>query len=296
MPFSFLACSEIGASGAAAGTQPGPQRAPLGYAGDPGGFPLYKGGTVVGGIGVISDGLYSIDENVQEDDENLDDEAIAFAGTYGFGAPAGRRADLLGLDGKTGRYTDVEYRDLESNPAAAPAFGTLPAGLVNITGYGGGTILQGTAFGQQRLRHPPGHRRGFPRLDAGDVTALDAYVLDNGAGANRYPAIAGQPVAGSTPLTAAEVQQLLAAGIRVAARTRSAIRFPYGSKATMSVVVVDHLGNILGIARSRDATIEGTNVALQKTRNAAFFSSSDAGAFLTSLPPAQYLNTSRPQR
>jgi len=293
VPFSFLACSEIGASGAAAGTQPGPQRAPLGYAGDPGGFPLYKGGTVVGGIGVIADGLYSIDANVQEEDENLDDEAIAFAGTYGYGAPAGRRADLLGLDGKTGRYTDVEYRDLESDPATAPAFGTLPAGLVDITGYGGGTIIAGTAFGQQASGIRPATAADFsPALTADEVTALDAYVLDNGAGANRYPATAGQPVAGSTPLSAAEVQQLLAAGIGVAARTRSAIRFPYGSKATMSVVVVDHLGNILGIARSRDATIEGTNVALQKTRNAAFFSSPDAGAFLAALPPAQYLDTS----
>jgi uncharacterized protein GlcG (DUF336 family) len=292
VPFSFLACSEIGASGAAAGVQPGPQRAPLGYAGDPGGFPLYKNGTVVGGIGVFADGLYSIDENVQEEDENLDDEAIAFAGTFGFGAPAGRRADLLGLDGKTGRYTDIEYRDLESDPANAPAFGTLPAGLVTITGYGGGTILPGTAFGQQASGIRPATSADFPALTVDELARLDAFVLDNGAGANRFPATAGAAVTGSTPLTQAEVRQLLASGIDVASRTRSAIRFPYGSKATMSVVVVDHLGNILGIARSRDATIEGTNVALQKTRNAAFFSSPDAGAFLTALPPAQYISTS----
>jgi uncharacterized protein GlcG (DUF336 family) len=294
VPFSFLACSEIGASGGAAGTQPGPQRAPLGYAGDPGGFPLYKGGTVVGGIGVISDGLYSIDGNVQEPDENLDDEAIAFAGTFGFGAPKGRRADLLGLDGKTGRYTDVEYGDLASNPATAAAFGTLPAGLVNITGYGGGTILQGTVFGQQLSGIRPASGADFPALSPTELTQLDAFVLDNGAGANRYPAIAGQPLVGAAPLTPVEVRQLLASGLSVASRTRSAIRFPYGSKATMSVVVVDHLGNILGLARSRDATIEGTNVALQKTRNAAFFSSEDAGSFITALPDAQYLNTDGP--
>lgn len=295
VPFSFLACSEIGASGAAAGAQPGPQRSPLGYAGDPGGFPLYKGGTVVGGIGVISDGLYSIDENVQEEDENLDDEAIAFAGTFGFGAPAGRRADLLGLDGKTGRYTDVEFRDLQSNPANAPAFGALTGTLVNVTGYGGGTIIDGTAFGQQASGIRPATAADFPALNPDDVAALDAYVLDDGAGNNRYrpsdAARASTPLGGNE-LTPAEVQQLLAAGIRVASRTRSAIRFPYGSKATMSVVVVDHAGKILGIARSRDATIEGTNVALQKTRNAAFFSSPDAGTFLGNLPAAQYLNTS----
>lgn len=294
VPFSFLACSEIGASGAAAGTQPGPQRAPLGYAGDPGGFPLYKGGTVVGGIGVISDGLYSIDENVQEEDANLDDEAIAFAGTFGFGAPAGRRADLLGLDGKTGRYTDIEYEDLASDPQAAAAVTT--AGLVNITGYyqASDGFLAGTAFGTNASGIRPATAADFPDLDPAAVAALDAYVLSDAAGNNRYRPTdaprASTPLGGNE-LTPAEVQQLLAAGINVAARTRSAIRFPYGSKATMSVVVVDHLGKILGIARSRDATIEGTNVALQKTRNAAFFSSTDAGAFLTALPPAQYLST-----
>src|SRR5204862_6738070 len=85
--------------------------------------------------------------------------------------------------------------------------------------------------------------------------------------------------------------QLLESGIKVAQKTRSAIRFPYGSPATMSIVVVDHLGKILGIARTRDATIEGAGVALQKTRNAAFLASADAASFLIGLPPAQYIKT-----
>ena len=37
---------------------------PLGLAGDPGGMPLYKNGSLVGGIGVEADGVYSIDRNL----------------------------------------------------------------------------------------------------------------------------------------------------------------------------------------------------------------------------------------
>ena len=36
---------------------------PLGLAGDPGGMPLYKNGSLVGGIGVEADGIYSIVQN-----------------------------------------------------------------------------------------------------------------------------------------------------------------------------------------------------------------------------------------
>jgi uncharacterized protein GlcG (DUF336 family) len=297
VPFSNLACSELTTNGAGAGTQPGPGRSPLGYAGDPGGFPLYKNGTVVGGIGVLADGRYSIDTSIVEADENLDDEAIAVAGTFGFGAPVSRRADRLGLDGKTGRYTDVEYRDLRTNPATAPAFAAIPGGtgaLVNVTGYGGGTIIDGTAFGTPASGIRPATVADFPALGAAEVAALDAFVIVDGANANRYrpsdAARASTPLGGNE-LTPAEVQQLLASGLRVASRTRSAIRFPYGSKATMSVVVVDHLGKILGIARTRDATIEGAGVALQKTRNAAFLASADAASFLAGLPAAQYIKT-----
>src|SRR5262249_29672806 len=48
--FSSLSCSDI--AGASTGTA-GPKSAPLGLSADPGGLPLYKNGTVVGGIGVI---------------------------------------------------------------------------------------------------------------------------------------------------------------------------------------------------------------------------------------------------
>ena len=66
--FSQLPCSDFAQRFLGAGVTVGPHRSPLGLAADPGGFPLYKAGTPIGGIGVISDGVYSLDKNVQDQD------------------------------------------------------------------------------------------------------------------------------------------------------------------------------------------------------------------------------------
>src|SRR5207245_11418159 len=67
---------------------------PLGLAGDPGGMPLYKNGSLVGGIGVEADGVYSIDRNAFDIDIPVE-ELIAVAGLRGFEAPSGVRSDQI---------------------------------------------------------------------------------------------------------------------------------------------------------------------------------------------------------
>ena len=54
--FSQLPCSDLSARFGAAGAAAliGPKRSPLGLAADPGGFPLYKNGVLVGGVGVMA--------------------------------------------------------------------------------------------------------------------------------------------------------------------------------------------------------------------------------------------------
>ena len=61
--FSQLSCSDLNQH-ATAGTI-GPKRSPLGLAADPGGLPLYKNGTLVGGVGAIADAIYSLDIDIQ---------------------------------------------------------------------------------------------------------------------------------------------------------------------------------------------------------------------------------------
>jgi uncharacterized protein GlcG (DUF336 family) len=278
--FSQLACSDLVGSSAGTGATVGPQRSPLGLSGDPGGFPLYKSGTVVGGVGVLADGLYSVDANFSAHDVDLD-EAIAFAATYGHGAPPDRRADQITVGGLTLHYTNIEYSGLSANPANAPPYASLAptvGALIAVKGYADGQIHAGTAFGQPASGVRPEGGVNFP--------GQDVFVLVDTNNVPRFPLRAGAD--GPNALTQAEVQQLLKSAFAIADQARGQIRLPLGSNARVSITVVDTLGTPLGFVRSRDAPLFGADVALQKARSAALLSSSTAASFIGSLPAAQY--------
>jgi len=101
--------------------------------------------------------------------------------------------------------------------------------------------------------------------------------LDNGAGVNRFP-----PTAGAL-LTAPEVTRILAEAIRVANRARAQIRQPLGAPAQVTISVVNTNGAILGIIRTPDAPVFGTDVAVQKARSALLFSQTTAAATLNAI-------------
>ena len=272
--FSQLSCSDVNQR-AAAGTI-GPKRAPLGLAADPGGLPLYKNGTVVGGVGIVADATYTLDPVITDTDTNVD-ELIAVAAASGLAAPTDRRANQITVDGRTLRYVDSEA--ISSNPATAPPFASIngvAGALINVSGYGGAPIVAGVAFGTPAS----GYRADTSLAFAG----TGAYVLVDAANVPRYP-----PIAGSDGLlTQNEVAQTLKSGLAVAARARAQIRRPLGSAAQVSVVVVDTKGVVLGLVRSQDAPVFGTDVAVQKARTAAFFSNVNAASQLSALPPANY--------
>ena len=274
---SQLSCSDVNRH-RTSGTMIGPQRSPLGLAADPGGLPLYKSGTLVGGVGVISDAIYGADADIQDTDDDRD-ELIAVAGGTGFGAPADRRADRITVDGRTLRYTDSE--SLVSSPAVAPPFSVIDVvtgTLFSVAGYGGSPIVGGTAFGTPASGIRPDTNPAF--------AGMGAYVLVDAANSNRYP-----PSVGSK-LTDSEVTQVLKSALAVANRARAQIRRPLSSAAEVTISVVDTDGRILGLVRTPDAPLFGIDVAVQKARSAAFFSRLDAASMLLSLPPAQYLSTS----
>jgi uncharacterized protein GlcG (DUF336 family) len=276
--FSQLACSDFLMPAGISAATPGPQSAPLGLSADPGGFPLYKGGTVVGGVGVLADGVYSLDKNI-DDIVVGSDEAIAFAASYNYAAPVDRRADEITAGGVTLRFSDVSASDLISNPAAAPGFTSLSGGnLVAVPGYADGVVHAGTAFGQPGSGIIPDRGVSFP--------GLNAYVFADSLNVPRYPAIAGTD--GASALTQAEVHQVLVSALSVAGQARAQIRLPVGMTASVTISVVDTNGAVLGMVRTQDAPVFGADVSLQKARTAAFFSSSGAGAYLQSLPDAQY--------
>jgi uncharacterized protein GlcG (DUF336 family) len=282
--FSQLACSDLNQSSTGTAPMVGPQRSPLGLSADPGGFPLYKGGTVVGGVGVLSDGLYSADLNIESHDVSVD-EAIAMAATYGFGAPVDRRADQITVGGLSLHFTNIEYANLAASPASATPFAGLAASvgaLIPVGDYADGQVHAGTAFGQ-----PPS---GVRPDASGNFSGMNAFVLVDANDVPRFPLRAGTD--GANALTAAEVLQLLQSGLSIANQARGQIRLPLGSSARVSITVVDTLGTPLGFVRSQDAPMFGADVALQKARTAALLTSSSAASFLGTLPPAQYISSS----
>jgi uncharacterized protein GlcG (DUF336 family) len=289
--FSQLACSDVMRASDGTRTVVGPQRSPLGLSADPGGFPLYKNGTPVGGVGVIADDVYGLDRDIY--DRNVDvDEAIALAATFGFAAPTDRRADRITADGKTLRFSDLEFADLASRPAQAPAFADLPpsaGSLIKVKGYFDGATLAGTAFGQPESGIRPDRENTFP--------GQDAFVLVDQNDMPRFAPRDGTDGAflGGATLKRDEVTTVLRAALAVANRSRAQIRRPLGTQARVSIAVTDTQGAILGFVRTRDAPVFGIDVAVQKARSAALFSSNTAALFLQSLPDAKYLSTIREQ-
>jgi len=259
--FSQLPCSDLSAR--ASDGLIGPKRSPLGLAADPGGFPLYKNGVVVGGIGVIADGVYGLDTNVLDIDSDVD-EAIALAGTVGFAAPDSIRANRITADGTALRYTDVDYSQI-GNVAGASYAGTAGA-LVPVTGYySGAGLLAGATYGTEAS--------GVRASTTAEFANRDAFVLTNGAGVNRYPVRAATDAGDvTTPLTAAEARTILEEAFTVMSRARAQIRQPLDSRAQVTISLVDTRGSVLGIVRSPDAPIFGIDVSLQKARTANFFS------------------------
>jgi uncharacterized protein GlcG (DUF336 family) len=274
--FSQLPCSDLSArfNGIALPNSfVGPKRSPLGLSADAGGFPLYKNGVVVGGIGVMADGVYGFDPEIQDVDQDAE-EAIALAASTGFTASNEIIADRVSVDGTTLRYSDATSADFRSNPAAAPAFATLPGALTSVNGYYDSVngVLAGRAYGTEAS--------GIRLATAAEFANPDAYVLTDGSGTNRFPIRAGT----DGQLTAAEVRALLEEAFKIMSAARAQIRRPLDSRAQVSISVVDTNGAVLGLVRSPDAPIFGTDVSLQKARTAMFFSAAFAAAELQGNP------------
>lgn len=281
--FSQLACSDLVRRESDA--QVGPKRAPLGLAADPGGFPLYKNGTVVGGLGVIADGIYGLDPVVTDVDRDLD-EIIAVAGSFAYAAPRNRRGDRIALEGKVFRYSDADFADTLTAGDTPANLASLPGSLVAVRGYNesnAGAIREGVAFGRDASGYRP---VSDPRF-----AGLQAFELAEADGSSRFPPRAATDTpAGASPLTENEVVELLRSALGVAQQGRSQIRQPFNSQIHVTVSVVDTRGQVLGVLRTRDGPVFGTDVSLQKARTAVFFSSADAGARLQAAGNVSYLN------
>ncbi|MCX7864065.1 MAG: heme-binding protein [Novosphingobium sp.] len=265
--FSQLPCSDLNTRFKPAGAPDafiGPKRSPLGLAADPGGLPLYKNGVLVGGIGVMGDGDYGFDSNILDID-NDDEEFIALAGMQGFAPPDEILADRITVDGTSLRFSDARAAGLSPLQTSFAVVNGAAGNLVAVNGYFAGSIIAGVSYGTEAS--------GYRPATAAEFAFSDAFVLTDGSGANRFPIRGGTDGAiVAQPLSAAEVRAILEEAFRIMRRSRAQIRRPLDSKAQVTVSLVDTFGAVLGIIRSPDAPVFGTDVSLQKARTAAFFS------------------------
>ncbi|WP_372916044.1 heme-binding protein [Sandarakinorhabdus sp.] len=276
--FSQLPCSDLVARFGVGSPFVGPKRSPLGLAADPGGFPLYKNGVMVGGVGIMADGDYGFDAEVVDVDTD-DEEHIALAATAGHAAPETIRAERISVDGTLLRYSDAVAAGLKSNPASPPAFSALTGSLVAVGGFSAAAIIAGTPYGSEAS--------GVRNAALAEFNHPDAFILTDGAGANRYPIRAGSDAGDvAQPLTATEVRAVLEEAFTIMSRARAQTRQPLDSRAQVSLSVVDTRGAVLGLVRSPDAPVFGIDVSLQKARTAAFFSGARAASDLAAVTTA----------
>jgi uncharacterized protein GlcG (DUF336 family) len=274
--FSQLSCSDV--MRRAADGSVGPQRSPLGLSADPGGLPLYKNNRLVGGVGVISDGVYGIDRVITDIDQD-NDELIAVAATSGFGAPDDIRAERITADGRTFRFVDSE--SLRSTPSQAPALATQSGALVAVAGYNASSTLRaGTSFG-----NAASGIRALTNAESASLAQQNAFAIVDTANVNRFAPRAGTDAL----LSGSDATTVLAEALAIANRSRAQIRRPFNTQAQVTVTVIDSNGEIVALARTPDAPVFGIDVSAQKARGALLLSHPNTAADLSALPSANYL-------
>ena len=219
----------------------------LGLSADPGGLPIYKNGLAAGGIGIEGDGVYTVDR-VPTDDDQPAEELIAASGIRGFEAPSLIRGDNILVDGIRLPFSNV------TNPPAPTTVASIAGATIS---FGPGGVPPDSEFVPQTIGGIGGEVS--PRF---------------------FPFITGTAPAGPNALTASEVGTIISRAPQQANITRAAIRQPLGSNARVTIAVVDTAGVVLGVFRQQDAPVFGFDVAVQKARTAAFFSSANAAASL----------------
>ncbi len=232
----------------------------------PGGVPIYKGGHLVGGVGVTGDGSPT----------DLSAAAAILSGfsqrTATTGYKDGRDTDEdVALAGQTNFRPTNEI--LATNVLIAgiriPYVYPAPQDIRNVDDVPPlGTIGRAVA-GFEPKASPP--EFPYPVARLGGVE-----------GQIRQP-IRGDPLPGkvngkANRLTAAEVKDILGLAAARCAKTRAGIRLPLGSSAEVFITVVNNPHKngvapvVLGTFRVGNATMFSWDVAVQKARTAVFFS------------------------
>ncbi|MGE0820574.1 MAG: heme-binding protein [Candidatus Binatia bacterium] len=217
---------------------------------NPGGIPLFKGDTIVGGVGVVGNFPGNLAELVALVAAFLPSEGV-------LPVPVFFTKDLrerVFIDGIRLPFVNVDVPKVVKQLTK----GKLPKGLKADPAPTGEMLVS------------PRDGQCFDADENGGVcrAAPEGYLVG--------------PLAGSR-LTQEEVDNIVQNSLKTANETRAVIRFPRGSRAKMMISVADTDGTLLAVYRMPDATIFSIDVATAKSRNVVYFSGFDPN-LLNDLP------------
>ena len=250
-------------------------------------MPLYKGGELVGGVGVTGDGAPTnlspaaaifFKETQSSATAGFKvgrdtDEETALAGQTGFRPPGEIVAANVLINGIRLPYVHPRLEDIE-NIGGVEALGTHGNAVATpLRGLTGDPVLQNeVASGEPQASPAP--------------FLYDRRVLGGIDGEVRFP-LRGDPVAElpgrekighAERLTSDDVRRIISAAAARSRDTRAGIRLPIGTAAKVFITVVNNPDKnaeapaVLGIFRAGEATMFSWDMALQKARTAVFFS------------------------
>lgn len=236
----------------------------------PGGVPLYKGGHLVGGIGVTGDasptdlapaaaifmGFTQRTATPGFKTGTDTDEEVALVGQSNFRPPSDIVATNVLINGIRIPYVAQRLEDLPS------AHDTQELGTI-------GRPVDGYPIQASPAAFP------YPVARLGGIEGeIRAPIIDDPLLKDPARAYIGK----ARRLNAAEVEDIISAAAERARITRAGIRLPIGTSAKVFIVVVNNphkageAPQVLGTFRTGEATIFSWDVAAQKARTAVFFS------------------------
>ena len=226
----------------------------------PGGIPIFRDGTLAGGIGVFFPGKtgYATEENSSlgttfdplKPDRSLEAEFIAFA-ALGGSVQAGKTIGTI-------------------NGVLKPAGFDLPFGRIDLVGITLDVFGPGGNEGVKKLTEY-GKLLGVGNPDSGvnrQVTAVATQRLLPGKAVPSGWLVQPHDGAG---ISAAQVKSIIEQGFFQANKTRAAIRLPLSSQTRMVFAVADRNGQVVGLYRMPDATVFSIDVAVAKARNVNYY-------------------------
>jgi uncharacterized protein GlcG (DUF336 family) len=249
----------------------------------PGGVPLYKGGHLVGGVGVTGDGSPSDltpagavffgqvnrDSTFTFKTGEDTDELIALAGQTNFRPSKSIVATNVLINGIRIPYVYPRVEEIEDVEDVQE---------LDRIGHAIDYPLPSAAF----TVFAPGRPRASPATYPYPIARLGGYE-----GEIRFPfrndplkTVLGRTTVGKRGyrLTASDVKDIISNVAERAHQTRAGIRLPIGTAMQIFISVVSNparngdIPEILGVFRTAEATIFSWDVAVQKARTALFFS------------------------